>query len=38
MGENSSQSFSVWKILLPTFIGLGVIAYMFVKEFNFDDL
>lgn len=38
MGENSSQSFSVWKILLPTFIGMGVIAYMFVKEFNFDDL
>ena len=33
-----SQGFSVWKILLPTFIGMGVIAYMFVKEFNFDDL
>lgn len=38
MGDSSSQSFSIWKILLPTFIGMGVIAYMFVKEFNFDDL
>lgn len=38
MGDQSSQGFSIWKILLPTFIGMGVIAYMFVKEFNFDDL
>lgn len=33
-----SQSFSVWKILLPTFIGVGVIVYMFGKEFNIADL
>lgn len=38
MGNQSSRGFSVWKILLPTFIGMGVIAYMFAKEFNFDDL
>lgn len=36
--ENGNQSFSVWKILLPTFIGLGVIAYMFSREFDIDDL
>lgn len=34
----SSQSFSIWKILLPTFIGLGVIVYMFSKEFSLNDL
>lgn len=33
-----SQNLSVWKILLPTFIGLGVIVYMFGKEFNIADL
>lgn len=33
-----SQSFSIWKILLPTFIGMGVIVYMLTREFNFDDL
>lgn len=38
MGKKSSKGFNIWKILLPTFIGMGVIAYMFVKEFNFEDL
>lgn len=33
-----SQSFSIWKILLPTFIGMGVIIYMLTREFNFADL
>lgn len=33
-----SQNFSIWKILLPTFIGMGVIVYMLTKEFNFADL
>ena len=33
-----SQSFNLWKILLPTIIGLGVIAYMFGREFNLSDL
>ncbi|GAB6009128.1 lysylphosphatidylglycerol synthase transmembrane domain-containing protein [Dysgonomonas reticulitermitis] len=33
-----SQSFSIWKILLPTFIGMGVIIYMLAREFNFADL
>lgn len=33
-----SQDFSIWKILLPTFIGMGVIIYMLTKEFNFADL
>ncbi len=33
-----SQSFSIWKILLPTFIGMGVIVYMLTREFNFADL
>lgn len=33
-----SQSFSIWKILLPTFIGMGVIIYMLTREFNFTDL
>ncbi|MFT3993377.1 MAG: lysylphosphatidylglycerol synthase transmembrane domain-containing protein [Dysgonomonas sp.] len=37
MGK-SSQGFSVWKILLPTFIGMGVIVYMFSKEFSLSDL
>lgn len=36
--EKSSNSFSIWKILLPTFIGMGVIIYMFMREFNFSDL
>lgn len=38
MNEKSTSDFNIWKILLPTFIGLGVILYMFFKEFNFDDL
>lgn len=37
MGKESS-SFSIWKILVPTFIGMGVIIYMFSREFNLDDL
>ncbi|MFV0419407.1 MAG: lysylphosphatidylglycerol synthase transmembrane domain-containing protein [Dysgonomonas sp.] len=36
--EKETQGFSVWKILLPTFIGLGVVAYMFSREFSIDDL
>lgn len=36
--SKSSNKISLWKILLPTFIGIGVIAYMFTKEFRFDDL
>lgn len=32
------SGFSIWKIILPTFIGLGVVAYMFSREFNLDDL
>lgn len=38
MKEDSPKSFSKWTILLPTIIGIGVIAYMFQKEFNFSDL
>lgn len=36
-----SKSFgkiSIWKILIPSFIGIGVILYMFSKEFSFQDL
>lgn len=36
--EKESRSFSIWKILVPTFIGLGVIGYMFSREFNLGDL
>lgn len=36
MGKESG--FSIWKIILPTFIGLGVIVYMFSREFNLNDL
>lgn len=36
--EKESQGISIWKILLPTFIGLGVVGYMFSREFNLDDL
>ena len=36
--KDNSHGFSIWKILLPTFIGLGVIAFMFIREFNFSDL
>lgn len=36
--EKESRKFSVWKILVPTFIGLGVIVYMFSREFNFGEL
>lgn len=36
--EKESSSFSIWKILLPTLIGMAVIIYMFSREFNLDDL
>lgn len=36
--EKTASGFSIWKVLLPTFIGLGVVAYMFSREFNIDDL
>ncbi len=36
--NKDSQGFSIWKILLPTFIGLGVIVYLFSREFNMSDL
>lgn len=36
--EKESRKFSVWKILVPTFIGVGVIAYMFSREFNLNAL
>lgn len=36
--NQSSQSFSAWKILLPTLIGIGVIVYMFSNEFSLADL
>ncbi len=36
--SKESQQFSVWKVLLPTFIGMGVIAYMFSREFDLSDL
>lgn len=36
--SNSPSKISIWKILIPTFIGIGVIVYMFSKEFSFEDL
>ena len=36
--NNSSTKISIWKILIPTFIGMGVIIYMFLDEFNLEDL
>lgn len=36
--EKESQGFSIWKILLPTFIGIGVIIYMLSREFDMSDL
>lgn len=36
--EKESSGFSIWKILLPTFIGLGVVAFMFSREFSVNDL
>lgn len=38
MKEDSKKSFSKWTIMLPTALGIGAIAYMFQKEFNFSDL
>lgn len=38
MTEQTSNGFSIWKVLLPTIIGLGVIFYMMFREFNLDDL
>lgn len=32
------SGFSIWKIILPTLIGLGVVTYMFSREFNLNDL
>ncbi len=34
----SASTFSTWKIILPTIIGLGVILYMFMGEFNLDEI
>lgn len=34
----STSTFNNWKILLPTFIGLGVILYIFFNEFNIEDV
>ena len=34
----SASTFSTWKILLPTFIGMGVILYMFLREFSLEDV
>lgn len=31
------ESFSWWKIALPTLIGVGVIGYMFAKEFDLSE-
>lgn len=36
--EKESQRFSIWKIIAPTLIGLGVIAYMFSREFDINAL
>jgi uncharacterized protein (TIRG00374 family) len=36
--EKESHGFSVWKILLPVFIGIGVIIFMLTREFDPDDL
>lgn len=33
-----SSKISIWKILIPTLIGVGAIAYMFSKEFSLQDL
>lgn len=38
MKKSSTKGFSLWKVLLPTIIGMGVILYMMFKEFNLDDL
>ncbi len=35
---DTAQKFSTWKIILPTLIGMGVIAYMFGKEFDFEQV
>lgn len=37
MSENSNK-ISIWKILIPTFIGIGVILYLFLDEFSLTDL
>lgn len=36
--DKSTEKISIWKILLPTFIGVAAISYMFVEEFSFEDL
>lgn len=38
MEKSEGSSFSIWKIVLPTFIGLAVIVYMFLDEFKLSDL
>lgn len=38
MAEQKSGNFSIWKVIFPTIIGLGVILYMMFREFNFEDL
>lgn len=35
---DSTGKISIWKILIPTFIGIGVILYLFGREFNLEDL
>lgn len=37
MAKSSSQTFSKWKIILPTIIGFGVIVYMFYQDFFGED-
>ncbi|SHG23864.1 lysylphosphatidylglycerol synthase transmembrane domain-containing protein [Dysgonomonas macrotermitis] len=32
--QNQSGRISLWKILLPTFLGIGVIVFMFVKDLS----
>lgn len=36
--ENNTTSFSGWKIALPLITGLGVVVWMFLKEFDPDSL
>ena len=32
------RKFNAWKIVLPTVIGMGVVAYMFFKEFDLEQI
>lgn len=38
MVNTAAPKFETWKIILPTVIGLGVIAYIFVKEFDWEQV